>query len=192
MAKHRSSSYSRPTRLAQRSAPYPAHPGHPPSHAPVLSPSPVLLLPSPPPPLPPATPHTLRTSPLIHRQRPINRRQKRRTHPTRTPLRHRNERVVPHPIRCIVRGLPGQRSITHAPNAYHIYPSTALDAPGSNTALSAHTPASRDRRYRPALRPDRLTRRAKVQQHWRIIRIARDDVARLDVPMQKIRPMDHG
>ena len=137
----------------------------------------------------PPRPHTLRTIPLVHRQRPIHRRQKRRTRPTRTPLRHRNERITPHPIGCIVRHIPSQRPITHASQRIKVRPRPLM--PSTRILFNRRIPGRHDRRDRPALRPNRLPRRPKVQQHRRTIHIPQDDIARLDVPMQKIRPMHH-
>ena len=133
--------------------------------------------------------NTLWTIPLIHRQRRINRRKKRLTCLTRTPLRDRNQRIMPHPIRRIVRHLTRQRSIAHPTQRINVRPSP-LTTP-TRILLYRRIPRRHYRRDRTALRPYGLTCRTKVQQHRRSIHIAQDDVARLDVPMQKVSPMHH-
>ena len=137
----------------------------------------------------PPRPHTLRTISLVHRQRPIHRRQKRITRPTRTPLRYRNERITPHPIGRVLRHFPCQCPIAHPTQRIYIRPRPLT--PPSRILLNRRIPRRYDRRNRPALRPNRLPRRPKVQQHRRTIYIPQDDVARLDVPVQKICPMHH-
>ena len=118
----------------------------------------------------PPRPHTLRTIPLIHRQRPVHRRQKRPTRPTRTPLRHRNERIIPHPVSRVLRHIPRQRPITHASQRIQVRP-RPLTTP-TRVLLNRRIPRRYYRRNRPALRPNGLPSRPKVQQHRRTIHIA--------------------
>ena len=79
-----------------------------------------------------------------------------------------------HPIRRIVGHLSRQRPIAHPSQRINVRPSS-LDAHDSNTALSAHTPASTIDVTEHALGTNSLTRRTKVQQHRRTIRISQDD-----------------
>ena len=94
-----------------------------------------------------------------------------------------------HPIGRVVRHIPGQRPITHGPQRIYIRPWPLM--PPTRILLNRRIPRRHNHCECPALRPNRLPRRPKVQQHRRTIRIAQDDVTRLDVPVQKIRPMHH-
>ena len=99
----------------------------------------------------PPSPNTLRTIPLIHRQRRIDRRQKRTSHPTRTPLRYQNQRIIPHPIRRIVGHLTRQRPIAHPTQRINVCPSPLT--PPARILLYRRIPWSHYRRNRTTLSP---------------------------------------
>ena len=131
--------------------------------------------------------YALRTGGLIHLQRVIDGGEKWMARMAFAPLRNRNQRIAARPIHCRHRHIVGQGAIAHAAQCVNIRP-RPLIAPAF-ILLDGRVSWRHDGRHRTALGPYRLTRRAEVYQHGRVIRVANDDVARLDVSMQKIRAM---
>ena len=104
-------------------------------------------------------------------------------------FRNRNQRIVDHPVHRICGHFSGQCAVAYPAESVNVRPRPLIAS--ARILLARRVSRRHNGRYRTALGPYRHARRAKVQQHGRIVLGSDDDVARLDVTMQKISPMHH-